>query len=104
MELTLALGWGAWIVIVAAAVIFGLIAQFVGTTKTGYEWIVDAFAFGIGAVVASEFVLAWRGIEPVWDGLALIPAVLGGLVVGVVVEIVTRFATGGSYSEAPLTA
>ena len=104
MELTFALGWGGWIVLIAGAVIFGLIAQFIGTAKTGYEWLVDAVAAGIGAVVASEFVLAWRGIEPVWDGLALIPAVLGGLVVGVIVELVTRYATGGTYAEGPLTA
>jgi hypothetical protein len=34
----------------------------------------------------------------VWDGLALLPAVIGGLVIGVLVEIVTRYLTGGRYT------
>jgi hypothetical protein len=39
--------------------------------------------------------VAWRTVEPVWDGLALLPAVLGGVVLGVVVELASRFLTGG---------
>jgi uncharacterized membrane protein YeaQ/YmgE (transglycosylase-associated protein family) len=98
MDLTISLGIGAWALLIAAAVVFGLIAQFVGETRTGYEWVVDAFAFGIGALIASEFVTSWRTIEPVWDQMALVPALLGGLVVGVIAEVVTRMATGGSYT------
>jgi uncharacterized membrane protein YeaQ/YmgE (transglycosylase-associated protein family) len=104
MELTIALGWGGWIALIIGALVFGLIAQFIGTPKTGYEWLVDAVAAGIGAIVASEFITAWRAFEPVWDGLALIPAVIGGIVLGVIVEIVTRYATGGSYAQGPVTA
>ena len=104
MELTIALGWGGWIALVIGALIFGLVAQFVGTPKTGYEWLVDAVGAGIGAIVASEFIIAWQAFEPVWDGLALIPAVIGGIVLGVIVEVVTRYATGGTYAERPLAA
>jgi uncharacterized membrane protein YeaQ/YmgE (transglycosylase-associated protein family) len=98
MELTLSLGLAAWGVLIVAALVFGGIAQFVGETRTGYEWLVDAIAFGIGAVVASEFIIALQTFEPVWDGLALVPALIGGLVVGIVVEVVTRLSTGGTYT------
>jgi uncharacterized membrane protein YeaQ/YmgE (transglycosylase-associated protein family) len=98
MEITFALGLGGWILLIVGALVFGFVAQFVGETRTVYEWLVDAIAAGIGGLVASEFVIGWRAIDPVWDGLALIPALLGGLVVGLVVEIVTRYITGGTYT------
>jgi hypothetical protein len=40
----------------------------------------------------------------VWDGLALVPALIGGLVVGGVVEVATRYMTGGTYSGRPISA
>ncbi len=99
MDLAITMGIGGWVVVLLAALIFGVIAQVVGETRTGYEWLVDAIAFAIGAVAASEFVIGWRAIEPVWDGLALLPAAIGGLVVGLIVEIVTRYSTGGRYTS-----
>jgi uncharacterized membrane protein YeaQ/YmgE (transglycosylase-associated protein family) len=103
MEFGISLEIGGWVLLIGAAIVFGVIAQFIGETNTGYEWVVDAVAFGIGALVASEFVLAWRSFEPVWGGLALIPALGGGLVVGVIVELITRFSTGGRYFHHPMS-
>ena len=48
---------------------FGVIAQFIGEARTGFEWLVDAIAAAIGAIVASEFIISLRTFEPVWDGL-----------------------------------
>ena len=100
MELALSIGLGGWVILVSAAVLFGGTAQYIGDARAGYEWLVDAIAFGIGAIVASEFVIGWQTFEPVVDGLALVPALLGGLAVGVITEVVIRFATGGSYAHA----
>ena len=97
-ELAINLGIGGAVLLVLASLVFGVVAQFIGETRTGFEWLVDAIAFGIGALVASELIVAWRTIGPVWDGLALVPALLGGVVLGVVVEVVTRAVTGGSYT------
>jgi hypothetical protein len=47
-------------------------------------------AFGIGAVVASAFLVGTWAFEPAYDGPALVPALVGGLVFGVTVELVTR--------------
>lgn len=104
MELAITLGLGGAIVLVVGALVFGVVAQFLGETKTGYEWLVDAIAAGIGALVASEFIIGWQAFGPVFDGLAVGPALIGGLVVGLVVEVVTRFMTGGSYTGHPMAA
>jgi uncharacterized membrane protein YeaQ/YmgE (transglycosylase-associated protein family) len=99
LEFTFELGIIGWLTIVVAALAFGVVAQLVGETRTGYEWLVDAIAVAVGAIVASEFVIAWQAIVPVFDGLALIPALFGGLAVGLIVEVITRFATGGHYVQ-----
>jgi uncharacterized membrane protein YeaQ/YmgE (transglycosylase-associated protein family) len=99
MDLAISLSFGGWALLIAAAVVFGLVAQFIGETRTGWEGLIDAVAFGIGALVASEFVVEWRAIQPVWEELALVPALLGGLVVGLIVEVITRLGTGGRYTR-----
>jgi uncharacterized membrane protein YeaQ/YmgE (transglycosylase-associated protein family) len=101
MDFSISLELGGAVLLIVAAIVFGAIAQFVGETHTGFEWLVDAIAFGIGALVASEFITSWRTFEPVWNGLAIVPALVGGLVVGIVVELATRFMTGGTYTHHP---
>jgi uncharacterized membrane protein YeaQ/YmgE (transglycosylase-associated protein family) len=104
VEVAFALGIGGWIMVIIAALVFGVVAQFVGTSKSDYEWIADAVAFGIGAVVASEFIVAWTTFEPVLDGLAIVPALAGGLVVGTVVAVAARYLTRGTYAGRPTAA
>ncbi len=104
MEFNIALGLGGWVLLVVGAILFGVIAQSIGEARTGYEWLIDSFAAGFGAIAASEFIVAWRTFEPVWDGLALVPAVVGALVLGIVVEAATRYMTGGTYAGRPMSA
>jgi uncharacterized membrane protein YeaQ/YmgE (transglycosylase-associated protein family) len=102
MELAITLGVGGWLVLLAGALLFGIVAQFIGETRTGYEWLVDGVAAALGAVIASEFIISLRTFAPVWDGLAIVPALIGGLALGVVVELVTRYMTGGHYTTRPM--
>lgn len=104
MEFAIGLGLGGWMALIVGALVFGAIAQLVGETRTGYEWLVDAIAAGIGALVASEFIVSWRTVEPTWDGLALVPALLGAVVVGLFVEVATRYLTGGTYTGRAISA
>jgi uncharacterized membrane protein YeaQ/YmgE (transglycosylase-associated protein family) len=104
MEFAIELGLTGWAVLLVGALLFGVIAQFVGETRTGYEWLIDAVAVVLGALVASELIVGWRAVEPVFDGLAIVPAVVGGLIVGLLVEVVTRFSTGGRYAGRPMAA
>jgi uncharacterized membrane protein YeaQ/YmgE (transglycosylase-associated protein family) len=104
MEFTIALGILGWMALLVGALVFGVLAQFIGEARTGYEWLIDAIAAGFGALVASEFIVAWQAFQPAWDGLALVPALIGGLVVGIVVELATRYLTGGTYASRPMSA
>lgn len=102
MELGITLGFGGWLALLAGALLFGVVAQFIGDVRTGYEWLADFIAAGIGAVIASEFIISLRTYEPVWDGLAIVPAIVGGLALGLVVELGTRYLTGGHYTTRPM--
>jgi|GEM_PF-5478921 uncharacterized membrane protein YeaQ/YmgE (transglycosylase-associated protein family) len=102
MEFAITLGIGGWLVLLAGALLFGVIAQYIGEARTGYEWLADGIAAVIGAVVASEFIISTRTFEPVWDGLAIVPALIGGLALGLIVELATRFLTGGRYTSRPI--
>jgi hypothetical protein len=104
MEFAISLGIWGWLLLIVAALAFGVVAQFVGHATTGFEWVADALGFAVGALVASEFVVGWQAFEPVWEGLALVPALVGGLVVGLATEVVTRYATGGTYRGHPTAA
>jgi uncharacterized membrane protein YeaQ/YmgE (transglycosylase-associated protein family) len=104
MELTLTLGLAGWLVLIVGAALFGIAAQLVGDARNDYEWVVDGIAAGLGALVASEFIVAWQATGPVFDGLALVPAVVGGLLVGLVVAVATRFVTGGHYTHGAMSA
>ena len=104
MELAITLGLGGWSLLIAASLVFGAIAQFIGETRTGWEGALDALAFGIGALIGSEFIVATQAYGPVWDGLALVPALVGGLVVGLIVELSTRYVTHGTYVHHPTAA
>jgi uncharacterized membrane protein YeaQ/YmgE (transglycosylase-associated protein family) len=104
MELSIALGVAGWLLLIVGAAIFGIVAQLIGDTQNGFEWVVDGIAAGVGAVVGSEFIVAWQATGPVVDGLAIVPALVGGLVVGTVVAIATRFLTGGRYTHGAMSA
>ena len=83
VELVFELGWAGWAVLIVRALVFRSLRRIIGETRTGFEWLIDAIAFGVGALVASEFIIG-QTFEPVHVGLALVPALLGGLVVGIV--------------------
>ncbi len=104
MEFAITLGLGGWIAVIVVALAFGAAAQLIGETGTGFEWLADGIAVGLGAIVASEFIVAWRGFQPVFDGLAIVPALVGGAVAGVGAELATRYLTGGTYSSRALSA
>lgn len=90
MDLTL-LGW---VVVVAGALIVGLVAQAaMKQPDAPYRWVVTSIATLIGAVVASEWLFPTTGT--VWEGIAFWPAIIGGLVVGLVVDVVMQRSIAG---------
>ena len=97
MDFSIDVGLGGWGLLIVGAVLLGWVVQMIGDVEWGFEWIVTALAAGIAALVASEFVVGWRAFEPVISGLAVIPALLAGIVVGVAAAVVTRLLTGGHF-------
>lgn len=104
MDLAITLGLGGWTALIVGALVFGAIVQYATDARSSVEWLLAGVAAGIGALVASELIVALRTVEPVWDGLALLPAILGGVAVGVVVELASRYLAGGRPAGRHLTA
>lgn len=88
------------VAIAAASVLYGLALAVVGDGGVGYEWLLTAIATFVGAFIGSEY-LGLTSYAPIWEGIALVPAVLGGAVTGFVVALVTRYAGGGSLTHGP---
>jgi hypothetical protein len=103
MEFTFDLGLAGLALLIVGAVAFAFVAPLLGKS-VDFEGVVDAVAVFAGAFIASEFVIAWRTFEPVWDGVALIPALAGGLAVGIVADLLMRIVLGGTTSSRPMSA
>lgn len=86
-------------ILLAFALGFGAISQFIGRSGTRWQWLVAAAAWFLGGLYMSEVLFATATtdeIQPIIDGLAFDESLLGGLVAGVAAVFVTRFVVGGS--------
>ena len=101
MDLTYEMGVGGLSLVAAGALVLGVALQLIGDSRFEHEWLLTALGAFTGAMVASEMIVAFQAVEPVWDGLSLGQALIGGLVVGITVALVVRFATGGTYLHGP---
>lgn len=99
MDFTFNVGYWAVIVLIAASVAFGVVVQLMGRASFANEWVLSAVAAGIGGFLASEFIVGFRDWQPVFDGLALVPAVVGGLLIGSVVAAAARYMSGSHYGS-----
>jgi hypothetical protein len=97
MEFSFSIGvWGLTALIVASLA-YGVVVELIGETSFGYEWVLTAISAGIGAFIASEFVVGFRDWQPVFDGLAIVPALVTGLIVGGAVAAAARYLTNGRH-------
>ena len=103
MEFTFDIGIAGFVLLIAGALAFAFVAPMWGKSVE-FESVIDAVAAFAGAFVASEFVIAWQAFQPVWDGVALIPALAGGLVVGIVADLLMRFVGAGTPASRPMSA
>lgn len=99
MEITYEVGLLGIGALVVGALVIGVVAQAIGEVETGYDWLLTGVAAFVGGFVASEWIVAWQAFGPVWDGLAIGPAIIGGLVLGVIVDAIVRYLNRGSYTR-----
>lgn len=107
MEMLDLFGWNvgmtAWAVValIAGAVIIGIVLQYVGDVTNGYEWSVAGLAAIVGGWLGSEAFGAASEWGYSWEGMYIFPAIIGAIVLGFVVDLVVRYATGGSLVHHP---
>ena len=87
--------------LVLGAIAIGAVAQFIGDVTVGWEWVITAAAALVGGYVGSEALAAASTWGPAFEGLYVLPALIGGFVVGFVVDALMRYATQGSYVHHP---
>jgi hypothetical protein len=88
------MGLWAWIILLAVSAALATAAQYLffrqARKATDYDWVFIAGGALIGGFTAHVWYGAAWNIGPVVDGLYLVPALLGAVVLGVVVELIYR--------------
>lgn len=95
------MGGAGLLLLVGGALVLGLIVQLIGETRTGYEWLVAGIFAVVGGWLGSESFGTASTWGPVVDSLYVLPALIGGVVLGGIVDVVVRTMTGGSYVHHP---
>jgi hypothetical protein len=89
----------AAILLVLGAILVGVIAHIVGDVRTGWEGPVAAVAAVIGGYLGSEAFGTFSTWGYAFEGLYVLPALIGGVILGVAVDALVRYATEGSYAS-----
>lgn len=93
------MGIGAFAVIIVMALVLGFLVQAYLKPKTPYEWLITGAGVAVGGWLASEIIWTqWftglTDLGPQFDGLLIVPAVIGGLVIGALFEGIARVVEG----------
>jgi hypothetical protein len=87
--------------IVVGAIVIGVIAHVIGEVRVRVQWIMVGFAAPIGGWLGSESLGPLSTWGPVFERQYVLPAIIGGLVIGVVVDFLPRWQTQSSYVQHP---
>jgi hypothetical protein len=91
----------AALLLVVGALAIGVAAHVIGDVTVGYEWAITGVAALIGGYLGSEAFGTVSTFGVAFEGLYIVPALIGGLVLGAVVDVITRYATQGTYTHHP---
>jgi hypothetical protein len=83
-------GSNALLVLLIAAVLLGVGLQAMGSARIYARWPASALGAALGGHAASELFGTVLTSTWEWDGLAVIPGVLGGVATGLLVDLVLR--------------
>ena len=84
------MGFVAWLILLAVSALLATAAQYLffrqDRKATDYDWVFIAGGSLVGGFTAS----VWYAVGPVVDGLHLLPALVGEVILGAVVELIYR--------------
>ncbi len=84
------MGLWAWVILLAISAVLATAAQYLffrqDRKATDYDWVFIAGGALLGGFTAS----VWYAVGPLVDGLHILPALAGAVVLGIVVELVYR--------------
>ena len=98
LDFEIGMTWLGLSVLALGAIILGVVGQWVGSVQTRFEWLPDAVAAFLGGFIASESLGTLSTWGPEWEGMFVVPALIGAVVVALVVDAVVRWGTGGSFT------
>ena len=91
----------AALLLILGALLIGIVSQYIGDVTVGYEWAVTGTGALIGGYLGSEALGTASTWGPEFQGLYVLPAIIGALIVGFVVDAILRYSTEGSYVHHP---
>ncbi len=91
----------AALLLILGALLIGVVSQYIGDVTVGYEWAVTGAGALIGGYLGSEAFGTASTWGPEFQGLYVLPAIIGALIVGFVVDAILRYSTEGSYVHHP---
>jgi len=92
------MGFTAIVAVILVAILVGAAVQYLMGGTVSYEWFVIAVAGAAGAFLASELLVTWSWFEgmkswgPDTDGLLIVPAAIGGVILALVADFSVRIA------------
>lgn len=84
-----------------AAIVIGAVVQNIGNPSFDYEWTVTGVAAMIGGWLGSEALGAASTWGPEWQGMYLVPAFIGAIVLSGLVAVAIRYINGGTQVSNP---
>jgi uncharacterized membrane protein YeaQ/YmgE (transglycosylase-associated protein family) len=93
--------WFGLLLLIGGALVLGVIAQFIGETRTGYEWLIAGAAALVGGWLGSEAFGTLSTWAPDVNSFFVHTALIVAVVLGGVVDTIVRTMTGGSYVAHP---
>jgi uncharacterized membrane protein YeaQ/YmgE (transglycosylase-associated protein family) len=78
------------IILVVGALVVGFLYRYVGENRGGSAWLITAVGAALGGFVGSEWLGSVSTVGPESGGLFAVPALIGAVLLGGVVEFAVR--------------
>lgn len=86
------MGGLALALIIVVGIVLGVVVQLTSVVGSGYDWLITGIAVVGGAIIAGQWLGSLSAWGPQFDGLYLLPALIGGVVLGAIADLAVRFA------------